>query len=49
MMILTMSKSNAWTKIMTYVAETQIKMAQEARMQNKLARRAKDRAESDAC
>lgn len=44
----TMSEMNAWTKITAYVAETHMKLAQEAKLQEDLDREAKEKYESDA-
>lgn len=46
--MLTMSKSISWTRIMSYVAENQMKMAEEARIQYEMAKRAKDVTDLDA-
>ena len=46
-MMLTISESNGWSRISAYVAENQIKMAQEARLQDEMAKKVKDVTESD--
>ena len=48
MMKVTMSESSTWMRITTYVAENQAKMAQEEKLQNEMAKKAKNMTELNA-